>query len=228
MILTREQALEIFKRRVSVRYYDPARKISAEDFAAILDFGRLSPSSVGCEPWQFVVVQNAALREKIKPFAWGMQASISDASHVVFLLARKHARYDSPAFEELMDRRGLTAEERAGAFERYRRFQTHDMPIADDERALFDWASKQTYIALGNMLTGAAMLGIDSCAIEGMEYAAVEKILAYAAVEKILAEAGLLDPEHYGLSVAATFGYRVRDITPKPRRDASETVIWAE
>mgnify|MGYP000354079598 FL=1 len=51
MILTREQALEIFKRRVSVRYYDPARKISAEDFAAILDFGRLSPSSVGCEPW---------------------------------------------------------------------------------------------------------------------------------------------------------------------------------
>ena len=143
MILTREQALEIFKRRVSVRYYDPARKISAEDFAAILDFGRLSPSSVGCEPWQFVVVQNAALREKIKPFAWGMQASISDASHVVFLLARKHARYDSPAFEELMDRRGLTAEERAGAFERYRRFQTHDMPIADDERALFDWASKQ-------------------------------------------------------------------------------------
>lgn len=114
MILTREQALEIFKRRVSVRYYDPVRKISAEDFTAILDFGRLSPSSVGCEPWQFVVVQNAALREKIKPFAWGMQASISDASHVVFLLARKHARYDSPAFEELMDRRGLTAEERAG------------------------------------------------------------------------------------------------------------------
>lgn len=99
MILTREQALEIFKRRVSVRYYDPARKISAEDFAAILDFGRLSPSSVGCEPWQFVAVQNTALREKIKPFAWGMQASISDASHVVFLLARKHARYDSPALK---------------------------------------------------------------------------------------------------------------------------------
>ena len=75
MILTREQALEVFKRRVSVRYYDPARKISAEDFAAILDFGRLSPSSVGCEPWQFVVVQNTALREKIKPFAWGMPAT---------------------------------------------------------------------------------------------------------------------------------------------------------
>ena len=85
MILTREQALEIFKRRVSVRYYDPARKISAEDFAAILDFGRLSPSSVGCEPWQFVVVQNTALREKIKPFAWGMQASMPATSFFCWL-----------------------------------------------------------------------------------------------------------------------------------------------
>ena len=219
MILTRQQALDIFRRRVSTRYYDPARKISAEDFAAILDFGRLSPSSVGSEPWKFLVIQNQELREKIKPVAWGMQATIAEASHLVILLAKKHARYDSPFFSELMDRRGFTPEQRAAALERYRSFQTHDIAIADDERALFDWASKQSYIALANMLTGAAMLGIDSCPIEGMDYAAVEHILA---------QAGLLDPAEYGVSVAATFGYRARDIQPKPRRDAAETVVWAE
>lgn len=219
MILTRQQALEIFRRRVSTRHYDPARKISAEDFAAILDFGRLSPSSVGSEPWKFLVIQNQGLREKIKPVAWGMQSSITEASHLVILLAKKHARYDTPFFSELMDRRGFTPEQRAAALERYRNFQTHDIAIADDERALFDWASKQSYIALANMLTGAAMLGIDSCAVEGMDYAAVEHILA---------QAGLLDPAEYGVSVAATFGYRARDIQPKPRRDAAETVVWAE
>ena len=219
MILTRQQALEIFRHRVSTRYYDPARKISAEDFAAILDFGRLSPSSVGSEPWKFLVIQNQGLREKIKPVAWGMQATIAEASHLVILLAKKHARYDSPFFSELMSRRGFTLEQHAAALERYRSFQTHDIAIADDERALFDWASKQSYIALANMLTGAAMIGIDSCAVEGMDYAAVEHILA---------QAGLLDPAEYGVSVAATFGYRVRDIQPKPRRDAAETVIWAE
>lgn len=219
MILTRQQALDIFRRRVSTRHYDPARKISAEDFAAILDFGRLSPSSVGSEPWKFLVIQNQGLREKIKPVAWGMQATIAEASHLVILLAKKHARYDSPFFSELMDRRGFTPEQRAAALERYRSFQTHDIAIADDERALFDWASKQSYIALANMLTGAAMLGIDSCAVEGMDYAAVEHILA---------QAGLLDPAEYGVSVAATFGYRARDIQPKPRRDAAETVVWAE
>ena len=219
MILTRQQALDIFRRRVSTRYYDPARKISAEDFAAILDFGRLSPSSVGSEPWKFLVIQNQGLREKIKPVAWGMQATIAEASHLVILLAKKHARYDSPFFSELMDRRGFTPEQRAAALERYRSFQTHDIAIADNERALFDWASKQSYIALANMLTGAAMLGIDSCAVEGMDYAAMEHILA---------QAGLLDPAEYGVSVAATFGYRARDIQPKPRRDAAETVAWAE
>lgn len=219
MILTRQQALEIFRRRVSTRHYDPARKISAEDFAAILDFGRLSPSSVGSEPWKFLVIQNQGLREKIKPVAWGMQGSITEASHLVILLAKKHARYDTPFFSELMERRGFTPEQRAAAFERYRNFQTHDIAIADDERALFDWASKQSYIALANMLTGAAMLGIDSCPIEGMNYTAVEHILA---------QAGLLDPAEYGVSVAATFGYRARDIQPKPRRDAAETVVWAE
>lgn len=219
MILTRQQALDIFRRRVSTRYYDPARKISAEDFAAILDFGRLSPSSVGSEPWKFLVIQNQDLREKIKPVAWGMQATIAEASHLVILLAKKHARYDSPFFSELMNRRGFTPEQRAAALERYRSFQIHDIAIADDERALFDWASKQSYIALANMLTGAAMLGIDSCAVEGMDYAAVEHILA---------QAGLLDPAEYGVSVAATFGYRARDIQPKPRRDAAETVVWVE
>lgn len=219
MILTRQQALDIFRRRVSTRHYDPARKISAEDFAAILDFGRLSPSSIGSEPWKFLVIQNQGLREKIKPVAWGMQATIAEASHLVILLAKKHARYDTPFFSELMDRRGFTPEQRAAALERYRSFQIHDIAIADDERALFDWASKQSYIALANMLTGAAMLGIDSCPIEGMNYAAVEHILA---------QAGLLDPAEYGVSVAATFGYRDRDIQPKPRRDATETVVWAE
>lgn len=219
MILTRQQALDIFRRRVSTRHYDPTRKISAEDFAAILDFGRLSPSSVGSEPWKFLVIQNQGLREKIKPVAWGMQSSITEASHLVILLAKKHARYDTPFFSELMERRGFTPEQRAAALERYRNFQTHDIAIADDQRALFDWASKQTYIALANMLTGAAMLGIDSCPIEGMNYAAVEHILA---------QAGLLDPAEYGVSVAATFGYRARDIQPKPRRDAAETVVWAE
>ena len=99
MILTRQQALDIFRRRVSTRYYDPAHNISAEDFAAILDFGRLSPSSVGSEPWKFLVIQNQELREKIKPVAWGMQATIAEASHLVILLAKNTPATTAPFSE---------------------------------------------------------------------------------------------------------------------------------
>lgn len=56
--ITREQMLQVFENRCSTRYYDPNKKISQEDFAAILEFARLSPSSVGSEPWKFLIIQN--------------------------------------------------------------------------------------------------------------------------------------------------------------------------
>ena len=72
MTVTREEALEIFARRRATRAYDPDRRISDEDFAAILEFARLSPSSVGTEPWKFLVIQDPELREKLNrsPGAW--------------------------------------------------------------------------------------------------------------------------------------------------------------
>ena len=184
MILTREQALEIFKRRVSTRSYDPTRTISDEDFKTILEFVRLSPSSVGSEPWKFLVIQNKELREKLKPIAWGMANTLDDASHVVIIVAKKNARYDSDFLLQALAKRNLPEDQMQMALDMYKNFQVHDMKIADDERALFEWTRKNTYIALGNMLTGAAMLGIDSCPVEGMDYDAVTQLLT---------EEGLLD-----------------------------------
>ena len=138
MILTREQALEIFKRRVSTRSYDPARTISDEDFNTILEFARLSPSSVGSEPWKFLVIQNKELREKLKPIAWGMVNTLDDASHVVIIVAKKNARYDSDFLLQTLAKRNLPEDQMQMAMGMYKKFQIHDMKIADDERALVD------------------------------------------------------------------------------------------
>ena len=218
MTVTREEALEIFARRRATRAYDPDRRVSDEDFAAILEFARLSPSSVGTEPWKFLVIQNPELREKLKPIAWGMAGALDDASHLVVLLAKKGLRYDTPWMRRTLESRNLTEEQMEAALERYGNFQKNDMKVLESDRALFDWASKQTYIALGNMMTGAAMLGIDSCPIEGMNYEAVNELLT---------SAGLFDPEEYGVSVAVTFGYRAREIAPKSRRSIEDLVTWA-
>ena len=108
--LTREQLIELFNRRSSTRYYDPNKKISNEDFQAILECARLSPSSVGSEPWKFLVIQNKTLREKMKPFSWGMSNQLDNCSHLVIILAKKNARYDSEFFTDVMTRKVLNIE----------------------------------------------------------------------------------------------------------------------
>ena len=218
--ITREQMLQVFENRCSTRYYDPNKKISQEDFAAILEFARLSPSSVGSEPWKFLVIQNKALREKIKPFSWGMQFQLDDCSHLVIILAKKNARYDTPFFRSVAERRGLQGEQLEKALARYKSFQETDIKIADDQRALFDWSGKQTYIALANMLTGAAAIGIDSCPIEGFDYEAVNALLAAK---------GWLDPEREGVASMLSLGYRLKDPKhPRSRKPRQEVICWLD
>lgn len=219
MFATKQQVLDAFHFRCATRYYDPERKISKEDFDYILELGRLSPSSVGSEPWQFLVVQNPELRQALKPVSWGMATQLDDASHVVVILANKNMRYDSEDFRANLARRGLTEEQMQANMATYQRFQTEHINVLENDRTLFDWASKQTYIALANMMTGAALIGIDSCPIEGFNYAEVNRILA---------QTGAYDAEKYAVSVAVTFGYRAKEIRPKSRKPFNEIVHWIE
>ena len=217
--ISKQQVLDAFHFRAATRAYDPAKKISEEDFNYILELARLSPSSVGSEPWKFLVIQNPELRQALKPVSWGMATQVDDASHLVVILAKKNARYDSDFIRGVMARRGLEGEKAEQARARYKEFQEKHTQVLSSERALFDWTSKQTYIALTNMMTGAALIGIDSCPIEGFDYAAVNRILA---------DAGVFDPEEWGVSVMVTFGYRAKDIKPKSRKPLDEIVSWVK
>lgn len=215
--LNREDVFKAYQNRQSTRTYDANKKISDDDFRYILELGRLSPSSVGSEPWQFLVIQNQALREKMKPFAWGMAYALDAASHVVVILARRHQVADAPAMIESMYRRNVREEQIEATINKYRNFQEYDMEMANNERALFDWCCKQTYIALGNMMTGAALIGIDSCPIEGFNYRQMNQLLA---------DEGLINPNEWGVSVAVTFGYRAEPIERRKRRDFDDVITF--
>ena len=145
MSIEKQQVLDAFHFRSDCRYYDANKKISREDMEYILELGRLSPSSVGSEPWQFLVLQNEALREKIAPVTWGIKHPMNEMSHLVVLLAKKNARYDSVFFRNSLERRGLTPEQIEATLSRYKTFQTEDIQITDSERTLFDWCSNDWY-----------------------------------------------------------------------------------
>jgi nitroreductase len=100
---------------------------------------------------------------------------------------------------------------------KYKKFQEEDFKLLESERTIFDWACKQTYIALGNMMSVAAMLGIDSCAVEGFE---MDKL------EKLLAKEFKIDTKIWGVSVMVGFGYRLNEQPPKTRQSLSDIVEW--
>jgi nitroreductase len=218
--MNKQDILDAFRFRHACKEFDPERRVSDEDFAYILETGRLSPSSFGFEPWKFVVLQNADLREKLLRIAWGGQKSIPTASHLVLLLSRTKDSFlpESDYVAHIMnDVRQVPPEALVGIRARYRAFLEEDFELIDNERAMFEWASRQTYIALGNMMTAAAMIGVDSCPIEGFRKANVEAFLR---------DAGILNGDEFGLSCMVAFGYRLREPREKTRRCVEEVVQW--
>lgn len=215
----KQEILNAYQFRHACKVFDADKKISDEDFRFILEIGRLSPSSFGFEPWKFVVIQDAALREKLKPASGGAQGQLPTASHFVVILARKQEglRHDSAHVIKMMKDIHQMPEEVVQGFSAfYKSFV--ETELEDNDRLIFEWASKQTYIALGNMMTAAAQLGIDSCPIEGFNKKQVTAILK---------DEGIINGEDFGVACMAAFGYRQADPKrPKARQPLDEIVEW--
>ena len=216
-----EEILEAFRFRYACKQFDPSKAVSKEDFDTILEAAQLSPTSFGFEPWKMIVVQDDDLKKKLYPISWGAQNSLNGASHLVILLARKRSDtiYSSDYLTHIMrDIQKLPDEVAEGKRQAFQKFQQDNFHLLESDRALFDWASKQTYIVMADMLTTAAFLGIDSCPIEGFDQNAVDQLLT---------DEGLIDPDHFGVSVMVSFGYGSK--TPhyeKTRQPLSDLVQW--
>jgi nitroreductase len=194
MPITTTELLAALNFRYATKAFDPARKIPAETFAAIKTSLALTPSSFGLQPWKFLVVDSPDLREKLRAASWG-QPQVTDASHLVVLTARtdlSQADIDS-WIARLSEVQGTPVENLAGLAGMISSFSG-----AMDAPAKQAWNTRQVYIALGQLMTAAAVLGIDSCPLEGISPSAYDEIL------------GLKD-SGYATAVACALGYRSAD-----------------
>lgn len=209
----RAQIMQAHTSRYATKSFDPTKKIAEEDWETIIESARLSPSSFGYEPWKFLLIRNEEIKEGLKEFAGGAVNSINGASHFVIALARKNVTIKSDYVRHIVeDVLGAEFAVDSPRSQYFDNFQKNSQQLTTD-RALYDWASKQTYIAMANMMTTAALLGIDSCPIEGFNKAKVE---AY------LSEKGLVDLNKFGVSYMLGLGYRNEPITPKKRQSLDE------
>jgi nitroreductase len=204
--------LRALQWRYATKTFDSNRKIPAATWATLQEALVLSASSFGLQPYQFIVVKDPATRARLMPHAW-KQRQVVEASHFVVFAARTdmtEAQIDR-LLARMVEVRGGSRESLAG----YRQLMTGSLLGDKADFRLPQWAARQAYIALGNLLTCAAMLGVDTCPIEGFAPAEFDKILRLTA-------------QGYTAAVCCALGYRSADdkyaTMPKVRLPKAELV----
>ncbi len=165
--------IEQLQWRYATKAFDASKKIPADTWTALEDALVLTPSSFGLQPWKFLVLTNAELREQLVPHAWG-QRQVADASHFVVLCARTKidVAFIDAYLQDIATKRGIPV----GALDQLRGMMVGFCEGMTDAQ-LDDWAAKQVYIALGNFMTAAALMGVDTCPMEGFVPAKFDEIL---------------------------------------------------
>lgn len=211
--ISRELLLHQLQWRYATKRFDPARKISPEDWAVLAEALVLTPSSFGLQPWKFWVVTNPEVKAQLLPLSW-KQVQIVEGSHVVVLAAKKDLSADDVDryLARISEVRNVPIENLAG----FRKMMIGALVPPPPGFDINEWAAKQVYIALGNFMTAAAVMGIDTCPMEGIEPAKYDALLG-------IAEKG------YATVVACVAGYRAADdkyaTTPKVRFATSDVIV---
>ncbi|TDD97023.1 NAD(P)H-dependent oxidoreductase [Flavobacterium cellulosilyticum] len=177
--------------RYATKKFDATKKISTEDLNFLKEAIRLSSSSYGLQPYKIIIVENPEIRAQIQPVAWG-QSQIVEASHLIVFANRTSIEENEieDFFKNISNTRGIPTD----ALDGYKGFLKGNITKLSDE-AVNIWNSKQTYLAMGNLLNAAAELKIDVTPMEGFEPAKVNEILG-------------LDKLGLNASLLATLGYR--------------------
>jgi nitroreductase len=198
--------------RYATKVFDPAQKIPADVWQTLERALVLSPSSYGLQPYRFLVIHDPAKRAALLPHSWN-QKQVVDASHYVVFTARtKMTEADvSKLIARTTDVRKIPAE----SLNFYRDMMMGDLVKGPRSRIAHEWATRQAYIALGNLMTCAALLGVDACPMEGFVPTEYDRVLG-------------LENSGYASVVCCALGYRAANdkyaSLPKVRFELRELV----
>lgn len=194
MPISAPELLDALNFRYATKAFDPSKKIPAKIWQAIEQSLALTPSSFGLQPWKFLVIDSQEIREELKGASWG-QSQVTDASHLVVLTARTdlEQRDIDSWIARLADVQATPPESLAGLSGVISSF-SGGMSVLEKQ----SWNTRQVYIALGQLMTAAAVMGIDTCPLEGISPAGYDEVLG-------------LTGSGYATAVGCALGYRSSD-----------------
>ena len=198
--------------RYATKKFDATKKISAEDLETLKEAIRLSISSYGLQPYKVFIIEDQAIREQLKPVSWN-QSQITEASQVVVFA--NYTKLDDSTIDNYVGRISKTREVPVESIQGYGDFmKSKILGLTTEQQAA--WTSKQTYLALGNLINAAAELKIDATPMEGFEAEKYNEILN-------------LNELNLNASLVATIGYRHEEDTnqhvKKVRKSKEELFI---
>jgi nitroreductase len=176
-VISPEELIQTQEWRYATKVFDTARKVPAETWAALERSLILSPSSFGLQPWKFLVIQDPAVRAQLKAASWG-QGQVEDASHLVVFLAKETLTVAD--IDHYVARVAEVRGQAPEALAPYREMMIGTLVKGPRAATIDSWAARQAYIALGNFMTSAALLGVDTCPMEGFDAAQYDAILGLA------------------------------------------------
>jgi nitroreductase len=199
--------LEAMNFRHACKIFDEGKRIPEGLVKNIAEVGRLSPSSFGMEPWEFLIIQSQDIKEKLRPSCWDQVQITSCSELLVIVTKNRRVEPGNDYVEEMFKRKNMPQE----MFDRYMGVYADFLGAKAEGKPDFykDWSAKQAYIAAGNMMTYAATEGIDSCPIEGFDQKAVENTLD-------------IDGEERSVAMLIAFGYRLNEQPQKVRLPAEK------
>ena len=195
-------ALSALNWRYATKKFDPKRKVSGGDIAILSESLRLAPSSMGIQPWKFLLITDPKVKSQLSAACYG-QKQVKDASHVFVICSTKELTGEHLSFyfesvrianpKKSLSGKAAQAVQLAG----YRKM-IEGYALSMGKEKASQWCKEQGYIALGFLLSACAHLGIDSCPIEGYDKGKVEALLG-------LPEIGLQ------AATVVPIGYRAKD-----------------
>ncbi len=204
MTTSPEELIESLQWRYATKGFDTQKKIAPSLWTNIEQSLVLTPSSFGLQPWKFITITDQDIKDSLLEHSWG-QPQVTDCSHMVVLCAKDTMEKDDIEawLSRLVEVRGVQRDSLDGYAG-----MMHGFFGNMDEAATLSWAKNQVYIALGQLMTSAAVLGVDACPMEGIVHSEYNRILE-------------LENTGYSTAVACAMGYRSSDdkyaSTPKVR-----------
>lgn len=172
--LSNADLISTLEWRYATKKFDKEKKIDEKTWKTLEEALMLTPSSYGLQPWKFIIVQNADLRKELQKASWN-QSQVTDCSHhVVFVIKEK---MDEAHISKFIEQTAKVRNQDISTLEGYKKMMIGDLVNGPRSEMISEWAARQAYIALGNFMTAAAVLGVDTCPFEGIEPLKYDEIL---------------------------------------------------